>query len=173
MPAADERGAALRTACSIRPWRTGAAVTAPSIVRQPSAIEPVHAGEGARRELWTGRLVLFLRIMAGISMLTGLFHWAAVTGIAGAPDGGFELQSTAWQAATIYFAVIDLVAAVGLWLAAAWGAVVWLTAIVSMAAIELLFPQVFGGRMVVVAIAAVLLCVYLALAVMSARERPA
>ena len=51
-----------------------------------------------------------------------------------------------WQAATIFFAVIDLVAAVGLWLAAAWGGVVWLTAAISMAAIELFFPQVFGGR---------------------------
>ena len=53
-----------------------------------------------------------------------------------------------WQAATIFFAVIDLVAAVGLWLAAAWGGVVWLTAAISMAAIELFFPQVYGGRLV-------------------------
>ena len=48
--------------------------------------------------------------------------------------------------ATVFFAVIDLVAAVGLWLAAAWGAVVWLTACVSMAAVEVFFPQVYGGR---------------------------
>ena len=47
----------------------------------------------------------------------------------------------------VFFAVIDLVAAVGLWLAAAWGGVVWLTAAISMAAIELFFPQVFGGRL--------------------------
>ena len=59
------------------------------------------------------------------------------------------------QTATIFFAVIDLVAAVGLWLAAAWGAVVWLTAAVSMAAVEVLFPQVYGGRMIVVVIEAV------------------
>ena len=45
-----------------------------------------------------------------------------------------------WQTATVFFAVIDLVAAVGLWLAAAWGAVVWLTACVSMAAVEVFFP---------------------------------
>ena len=52
-----------------------------------------------------------------------------------------------WQTATVFFAVIDLVAAVGLWLAAAWGAVVWLTACVSMAAVEVFFPQVYGGRL--------------------------
>ena len=59
----------------------------------------------------------------------------------------FENASMPWQAATVFFAVIDLVAAVGLWLAAAWGGVVWLTAAISMAAIELFFPQVYGGRL--------------------------
>ena len=47
----------------------------------------------------------------------------------------------------MFFAVIDLVAAVGLWLAAAWGAVIWLTAVASMLAVEIFFPQVFGGGM--------------------------
>ena len=61
----------------------------------------------------------------------------------------FESQSIAWQAATIFFAVLDLVAAVGLWLAAAWGAVIWLMAVASMAAVEMFFPQVFGGGLVV------------------------
>jgi len=66
----------------------------------------------------------------------------------------------------------DLVAAVGLWLAAAWGAVVWLTAAVSMAAVEVFFPQVYGGRMLVVAVEFLLLFGYLFLAIQSAREHP-
>jgi hypothetical protein len=49
---------------------------------------------------------------------------------------------------------------------------VWLTAVVSMAAVELLFPQVYGGSMIVVAIQGAMLFAYLALAVMAARERP-
>jgi hypothetical protein len=73
----------------------------------------------------------------------------------------------------VFFAVIDLVAAVGLWLAAPWGAVVWLTSIISMAAVEILFPQIYGGNMWVVAIETVLLGVYLWLALMAAREQPA
>ena len=52
----------------------------------------------------------------------------------------------------MFFGVIDLVAAVGLWLAAPWGAVVWLTSVISMVAVEVLFPQIYGGRMWVVAI---------------------
>ncbi len=97
---------------------------------------------------WTRRLVLFLRVMAVVSMLKGLYHWARVCGI-GVDDGQpFELHSIAWQAATVFFAVIDLVAAVGLWLAAAWGAVIWLMAVASMLAVEIFFPQVFGGGLV-------------------------
>jgi uncharacterized membrane protein (DUF2068 family) len=88
------------------------------------------------------------------------------------PDNAFEAQALPWQAGTVFFAVIDLVAAVGLWLAAAWGAVIWLTAVVSMAAVELIFPQVFGGNIAVVVFELVLLGGYLFLAIQSAREHP-
>jgi len=122
--------------------------------------------------IWTARLVLFLRIMAVVSVAKGLYHWAQVTGFVGGEDEAFENQSMAWQAATIYFAVIELVAAVGLWLATPWGAVVWLTTVVSMAVIELMFPAIYGGSIAIVAVEALMLAAYLALAWMAARERP-
>jgi hypothetical protein len=78
----------------------------------------------------------------------------------------------AWQTATVYFAVIELVAAVGLWLATPWGAVVWLTTVVSMGVIELMFPVIYGGSLAVVGGETVMLGAYLALAWMAARERP-
>lgn len=123
-------------------------------------------------ERWTAWFMLFLRTMAGVSLAKGLYHWAMVVGIGQGPFSAFETSSTAWQAATMYFAVIDLVAAVGLWLAAAWGGVVWLTATISMAAIELLFPQVYGGRILVVVVDVAMLAAYFLLAVAAARERP-
>src|ERR1043166_677340 len=85
--------------------------------------------------IWTGRLVLFLRIMAVVSVAKGLYHWAQVTGFVGGEDDAFENQSMAWQAATIYFAVIELVAAVGLWLATPWGAVVGRTTALALAGV--------------------------------------
>ena len=121
---------------------------------------------------WTRRPVIFLRIMAVVSVAKGLYHWAQVTGFVGGEEEAFENQSMAWQTATIYFAVIELVAAVGLWLATPWGAVVWLTTVVSMAVIELMFPAIYGGSLTVVGLEAVMLAAYLALAWMSARERP-
>jgi hypothetical protein len=122
--------------------------------------------------VWTRRLVLFLRIMAVLSVIQGLYHWAQVTGFIGGEDDAFENQPMAWQTATVYFAVIELVAAVGLWLATPWGAVVWLTTVVSMAVIELMFPGIYGGSLVVVALEALMLAAYLVLAWMAARERP-
>jgi hypothetical protein len=134
---------------------------------------PVHAGDERQSEgAWTERLVLFLRVMAGVSMLKGLYHWAAVCGFIGTQDGDFFGHGPQWQTATIFFAVIDLVASVGLWLAAPWGAVVWLTASVSMAVIALFFQQVYGPQPIVVGVEGVMIAAYLFLAIQAAREHP-
>src|SRR5581483_2925736 len=110
---------------------------------------------------WTRRLVIFLRTMSALAMMKGLYHWSRVLGIGVPANEAFEVQSIAWQTATVFFAVIDLVAAVGLWLAAAWGAVIWLTALASMLAVEIFFPQGFGGGWITGALEGTLLAVYL------------
>src|SRR5277367_641711 len=127
---------------------------------------------GSDDNAWTRRLVLFLRIMAVVSVAKGLYHWAQVTGFVGGEEEAFENQPLAWQASTVYFAVIELVAAVGLWLATPWGAVVWLITVVSMTVIELMFPAIYGGSLFVVGAEAFMLTAYLVLAWMAARERP-
>jgi hypothetical protein len=146
----------------------------PFVTDQKKTLEPVHAGKEDRGKdgRWTARLVVFLRAMAALSMLKGLYHWAVVCGIGEGPDSSFILHGMPWQTATVFFAVIDLVAAVGLWLAAAWGAVIWLTATVSMIAVEVFFPQVYGGGMTIIGIELFLLTGYLWLALQSAREHP-
>lgn len=130
------------------------------------------AGQESDNNVWTRRLVLFLRVMAVLSMGKGLYHWAQVTGFVGGENEAFENQTMAWQSATVYFAVIELVAAVGLWLATPWGAVVWLITVVSMAVIELMFPTVYGGSLTVVGIEVFFLALYLVLAWLAAQERP-
>ena len=132
-------------------------------------LDPVRIGK-ATQGTWTEYLVLFLRVMAAISLIKGLYHWSQVCGFGARPGEGFESHSIAWQTSTVFFAVLDLVAAVGLWLAAAWGAVVWLTSVVSMAAVEVFFPQVYGGNVFVVFVEMTLIGMYLYLAIVSARE---
>lgn len=139
--------------------------------RPSDMLDPVQAGKP--KGTWTEYLVLFLRVMAGISLAKGLYHWAEICGIGVPANQGFEAHSIAWQTATVFFAVLDLVAAVGLWLAAAWGAVVWLTSVVSMAVVEVFFPQIYGGSFIIVLVEAALLSAYLFLAIAAARERPA
>src|SRR3954452_18727105 len=46
--------------------------------------------------VWTRRLVFFLRIMAVISVAKGLYHWAQVTGFIGGAEGAFENQPMGW-----------------------------------------------------------------------------
>jgi len=135
-------------------------------------LEPVHERDGEEgASLWTRRLILFLRVMAGFAMLKGIFHWSRLLGI-GTGGDLFEYHSIAWQTATVFFAVLDLVAAVGLWLAAAWGAVIWLMSIASMLALEVFFPQVFGASVFAGLLELGLLCLYLFLALKAAREHP-
>ena len=57
-------------------------------------------------------------------------------------------------------------------LSAPWGAVVWLTSVISMAAVEALFPQIYGGSLWVIIIELTLLGMYLSLALLAAREHP-
>ncbi len=148
-------------------------MTGPSTGDPIDELAPVHADEERRTQgTWTDRLVLFLRAMAGVSIIKGLYHWAAVCGFIAAREGGFLGHGTQWQTATVFFAVIDLVAAVGLWLAAPWGAVVWLTSAVSMAVICMFFQQVYGSQPIVVALEGLLIAAYLFLAIQAAREHP-
>lgn len=136
----------------------------------PIGLDPV-AAKGPETP-WTRRLILLLRVIAALMMIKGLYHWSAIVGLAGEMKSGFDARSAAWQSATVFFAVIDLVAAIGLWLAAAWGGVVWLTAAISMIAVELLFPQIYGGRVWIVLGELVVILAYVGVAILASRERP-
>src|SRR5258706_5872593 len=98
----------------------------------PAILEPVQAADGeAAGKPWPYRLMLFLRVMAGVSLCKGLYHWAVICGIGAPLPSGFDSYSTPYQVATVFFAVIDLVAGVGLWLSAPPGAVGSVSSVVS------------------------------------------
>ena len=161
-----------KTTAPVTPAQVAPAQVTIRGTRPSDLIEPVRAKAPAGGS-WAEYLVLFLRVMAAVSLVKGLYHWAQICSIGAGPDQVFEMQTMAWRSVTVFFAVIDLVAAVGLWLAAPWGAVVWLTSTVSMAMVELFFPGVYGGSAFVVLTEIGLLGVYLWLAIIAARERPA
>lgn len=88
-------------------------------------------------------LTVFVRLLALVFLASGLLEWAIILGPA-APDSGFLSLPVEFKVATVFFAVCNLVAAVGLWLLASWGAVVWLIAALTESALHGLFPETFG-----------------------------
>ncbi len=74
---------------------------------------------------WSLMLVWFMRTMAVVWIAKGLFAWTIVLGINHAAADFLELPVVT-QGTIGFFAIADLMAAVGLWLAAPWGGVLWL-----------------------------------------------
>ncbi len=94
---------------------------------------------------WDQVLVAFFRALAVAQALKGLTHWGLLLDGDGGTQPGFGDADTEWLAANIYFAVLDPVAAVGLWLTSSWGAVIWMLAAGSQIGMSVFFPEVFGG----------------------------
>ncbi|MGA2495524.1 MAG: hypothetical protein ABSF67_21755 [Roseiarcus sp.] len=74
---------------------------------------------------WSDALVWFMRAIAWLWVAKGLFNWGLVLG-AFSRYGDFATLSRSLQGSIVFFAAVDLLAAVGLWLAAPWGGVLWL-----------------------------------------------
>ena len=100
----------------------------------------VAATQG-RKTRWRLALVWLLRLLSIAWMAKGLFGWSIIFGIGPAAQPPFEGRLLSFQAIIVYFAVIDLVAAVGLWLTSTWGGVLWLLAAVSHLLLGFFFPR--------------------------------
>lgn len=111
--------------------------------------------EKSAAEPQTNRLPLILdvygRVMSGVLMLFGLFHWAVILGVVDGAGGSFEEMSAAWKMATITLAVVDLVAAVGLWQRVAWGNVLWYCAALFEVSLHTVFMGTYGADFILVA----------------------
>lgn len=126
-------------------------------------------GEQPQRSLllsWSFVLVCLLRIIAIVWVGKGLLSWAAIFGY----GIGFEGMSTTSQATTIYFAVIDLVAGVGLWLTSTWGGVLWLLAVMSHLILGVFVPRSVTINVFAIASQIGLICAYLTISWLASRE---
>lgn len=101
----------------------------------------------SRSEIALDRLSLGLAVAM---MVLGLRQWAIIVGLIAGPTGAFETMPQHWQVATMHLSVVDLIAAVGLWLRSSWGRVVWIVAALSEIAMHSLFIGEFGANLPVV-----------------------
>jgi hypothetical protein len=74
---------------------------------------------------WETALLWYVRTLAWVWVGKGLFNWAIIVG-AFPGLGDFAVMALPLQATIVTFACFDLLAAVGLWLAAPWGGAIWL-----------------------------------------------
>ena len=119
---------------------------------------------------WTRMLVWFMRTIAVVWVAKGLFAWTIVLGINHAVADFVELPAV-MRGMIGFFAVSNLMAAVGLWLAAPWGGVLWLICAATEIAAPLLDKQASMTDAVGLALDAVLIAVYFALSWLAANER--
>jgi len=117
---------------------------------------------------WSLILVWFMRTMAVVWIAKGLFFWTVVLGVKGAD---FLERPVVTQGMIGFFAVADLMAAVGLWLAAPWGGVLWLIC----AATEIMTATLGAGASLTgtlgVALDGALIVVYFVLSWLAANEQ--
>jgi hypothetical protein len=89
---------------------------------------------------WATALLWYMRTLAWVWVSKGLFNWAIILG-AFPHLGQFTTMALPLQATIVAFACFDLLAAVGLWLAAPWGGAIWLLCAVVEAASPALSPR--------------------------------
>lgn len=123
--------------------QTPARDPAPRILAPYESQAAIRVGMTAREQIetrWGLILVIFMRLLAGLWILQGLLQWSLFLLPA---DAIFDHLTMGQTAAIMFFAVIDLLAAVGLWLATPWGGVLWLFAAISQIFVAISMKHVF------------------------------
>jgi uncharacterized membrane protein len=136
--------------------------------------EPLAPIELARRPdrrafRWGTMLVALMRIVAVLWVFHSLLNWCVILGVG--PTTDFAKLGRHGFAATVFFAVVDPVAAVGLWLATPWGGVTWLFAVAAQLFVIVLLPSLFANGPLLMATNSALVVCYFILTFAASRER--
>lgn len=131
---------------------------------------PIRIGESnanGEATRWGRLLTLFMRIMALFWLLQGVMQWHFVLA---ASRPIFDDIPAASAAAVVFFAVLDLIAGVGLWLATPWGGVLWLLIASAQIFVTISLPGFFAGGYWLIALDLVLIGFYFVLTFEAGRD---
>ncbi|MCS0497004.1 DUF6163 family protein [Ancylobacter mangrovi] len=138
-----------------------------------SPYDPIDATlgpAGAELPPWQRRVVIYLRLLAGFLLVKTVYSWTLICGVWDGEASRFEMLSMAAQSAVIWAAIMNPVAAVGLWLGASWGVVLWLVTAMVQILINASAPEGVGRLMIVAIIETLLVAIYAFLTFKAARE---
>ncbi|MEF3366030.1 DUF6163 family protein [Methylocystis sp. 9N] len=122
------------------------------------------AGDTAK---WGALLSRFMRIVALFWLVQGMMQWRLILV---ADRTIFETMPQSAAFAVVFFAVLDLIAAVGLWLATPWGGVLWLLIASAQIFLTLSMPSFFLGGYWLIGVNAVLIAMYFGLTFEAGRD---
>ena len=93
----------------------------------------------------------FHRVIAVYCLLFGVLYWVRLIGVYEEPLWRFDLMPLHWQVAAVVLAAFFPFAAIGLWMLASWGPVIWFICAATESVMYLGFPELFGQRWPIVA----------------------
>ncbi|WP_420336584.1 DUF6163 family protein [Roseibium sp.] len=125
------------------------------------------------RPPWSTILILYLRCIALILMGGGVIYWARIIGVVEWHGNFFWDMPVALQGATVFFAVLDLVAATGLWLTVSWGTVMWVFRCFCQILMHTAFADLYGRRPYEITFYLITIAIYAALAYLMHKENRA
>lgn len=132
--------------------------------------EVIHLGANGEAARWGLYLVVFMRVVAALWLAQGLMQWRTILAPEAAP---LDAMPTLEASAVVFFAITNLLAAVGLWLAAPWGGVLWLFAASAQMFMIGFLPGLIEGGRLMLALDVALIVGYFVLSWYAAQERDA
>jgi hypothetical protein len=92
----------------------------------------------------------FHRVIAAYCLMFGVLYWVRLIGIYDGPTWRFDLMPAYWQVTSVTLAVFFPFAAIGLWMLASWGPVIWFICAATETAMYVGFPELFGDKLLIV-----------------------
>jgi hypothetical protein len=113
---------------------------------------------------------IYRRVVALLLLAAGLARACQILGIT--PDGAdFSDLAPAWRTGAATLLLVDTFAAVGLWIGAAWGPVMWAVALVVEVSMYTMFSDLFGYYPLRIVVHGALFLVFVALAALDWRRQ--
>ncbi len=119
---------------------------------------------------WLTRVTAYYLMGVAILLLgAGLIRSGMILGIT--PTGeSFETMDASERTGAVALACLDILAAVGLWIRAVWGPVMWAIAVIVETVMYSFLSDLFGSQPLRVAVHCVLIGIYLVLAAVELRR---